>query len=103
MAANAGPDQPDVGSLVTVTLAGSGATDGVYTWRQVSGPAVTLSSTTVPAPTFQSPATFDGAALVFGLTVDATPSAEDTVGISVRPHQMWARSGGVWRPVVSYA
>lgn len=101
--ANAGPDQLDVGSLATVTLSGSGSNDGVYAWRQISGPPVTLSSTTVAAPTFTSPATVDGAGLVFGLTVGATPSAEDTVNIQVRPHNRWFLSGGVLRPVIVYA
>ena len=88
---NAGPDQI-VGGNLTVTLDGtasvatSPATVAGYKWSQVSGPAVTLSSTTAAQPTFTSP-NFD-TTLVFGLTVSDSntlvSTIQDTVTITVQ-------------------
>lgn len=85
--ANAGPDQ-QVFTGTQVTLNGTGSTDsdGTITarsWRQISGPSVTLSSTTVASPTFTP--TVVGS-YVFGLTVtdnSGDTSIEDTVTITV--------------------
>jgi hypothetical protein len=100
--ANAGPDQTNVVPLSTVTLTGAASTGSptVYQWRQVSGPAVTLSSTSVVSPTFTAPANIAGATLVFGLKVgdSTTLSSEDTVQVTVRPHDLFVRKGGVWVP-----
>lgn len=100
--ANAGPDQANVVPLSTVTLTGAASTGSptVYQWRQISGPAVTLSSTSVVSPTFTAPANIAGATLVFGLKVgdSTTLSAEDTVQVTVRPHDLFVRKGGVWVP-----
>lgn len=84
--ANAGPDQ-SVQTNDVVTLSGSGTVTGDtitgYTWRQISGTAVTLSSTTAQNPTFTAPST--AGTLVFGMTCHTatTTSAEDTVSITV--------------------
>jgi hypothetical protein len=102
--ANAGPDQTvTVGSIVT--LQGSGTdVDGTivgYTWRQISGTSVTLSSTSVATPSFTAPAT--SGVLVFGLKVtddNAAESLEDTVTITVTQVELLTaakiRIGGVW-------
>lgn len=84
--ANAGADQ-SVETNAAVTLTGSGTVTGDtitgYTWRQISGTAVTLSSTTAQNPTFTAPAT--AGTLVFGLTVSTATqtSTEDTVQVTV--------------------
>ena len=58
--ANAGPNQP-VNEGAPVTLNGSNSTDPegqplTFAWRQVAGPAVTLSNTAAVQPTFTAPA-----------------------------------------------
>lgn len=86
--ANAGADQDSVigGTLVTLNGTGSTDSDGTiasYAWTQVSGPAITLSSTTVASPTFTAP-TSAGTA-TFGLRVtdnDGAQSTQDTVVIT---------------------
>ncbi len=57
--ANAGADQT-VAEGATVTLDGSGSSDSegedlTYTWKQTSGPTVTLNDTTAESPTFMAP------------------------------------------------
>jgi len=70
----------------TVTLHGTGSDDGTitsWTWRQISGPAVTLASIG-PSRTFTAP-TVPGL-LVFGLTVtddDGNTSVEDETVVAV--------------------
>jgi hypothetical protein len=101
--ANAGPDaSAEPGS--TYTLQGSGTDDGTitaYSWRQISGMSVTLSSTTVAQPSFTVPAVQGGDSLVFGLTVtddQGLQSTEDTVTITaLTPLLYFARSGS-WIP-----
>lgn len=102
--ANAGPDQT-VSPGATVTLTGLGSTDpdGTitgYDWEQVSGPAVTLSSTTAAEPTFTAPSTVAGTTLVFGVVVTddrAATSEQDTVTITVGPSaSMLVRVDGEW-------
>lgn len=88
--AEAGPDQ-DVIEEDTVTLAGSnsaGAEAGVmaYLWAQESGASVTLSSTSVAAPTFDAPQVdAAGDTLVFQLTTTDIfgETTSDTVSIEV--------------------
>lgn len=108
--ANAGSDQT-VDPNRLVTLDGSGSTDdgtiAGYTWRQISGTSVTLSSTTVVSPTFTSPAAINGSTLVFGLIVtdnQAVASSEDTVTITVRGSaKTKVRISGAWveKPIKS--
>lgn len=69
--ADAGPDQ-NVEEAALVTLDGTGSVDpdgtiASYSWIQVSGPPVSLSSTSASQPTFTAPAF--AAALEFDLTV----------------------------------
>ena len=101
--ADAGPDQTDIDSQATVTLDGTGSTGSpsTYEWRQISGTAVTLSSTSISQPTFTAPATVDGDMLQFGLKVGdgVIWSNEDTVDISVEPQIEWAIKGGVPVPI----
>lgn len=103
---NAGPDQLTKEALSTVALAGSGTSGATaYSWRQVSGQVVTLSSATAQNPTFRAPASVDGLDLVFALSVavnSSSPfSAEDTVKIHIRPHIEWYVSGSIWKPMTS--
>jgi MYXO-CTERM domain-containing protein len=86
--ADAGPDQTvDEGD--TVTLSGS-ATDAdndplTFSWVQTAGPAVSLSSTTVAAPTFVAPSVNASTVLTFQLTAnDGQGFSTDTVSITVR-------------------
>ncbi len=116
MAADAGPDQTVVRGR-TVTLDGSG-TRGAdsLSWRQVSGPAVTLTGAGTARPTFTLPTVplpatpgpnpayaVDGSAVVFELTatgpggtgtdrVTVTPQAETLTGVTAR-----YRTRGEWR------
>jgi hypothetical protein len=107
---NAGPAQniPNAGGLVT--LAGTATqTQGhalTYAWTQTAGPAVTLSDTTVLAPTFTAPAggaspvvrTFSLVATDTNSTI-TTPagnnrvSAASTVTITVVPDHVVASAG----------
>lgn len=84
--ANAGADQTLVPNTTTVTLQGSGAdpegSPVTYSWMQVSGPAVTFSSTTVAAPFISGLS--NGNTYVFQLTVsDGNLTAIDQVQITV--------------------
>ena len=85
--AEAGPKQTvDEGTLVS--LSGSGTHPQqkrlTYSWRQLSGTDVTLSSTGVVAPTFTAPNLGANEDLVFELTVsDDRLSGTDTVTITI--------------------
>lgn len=87
--ANAGTDQSLVTPGATITLNGTGSTDPegdslTYAWTQVSGSAVTLSSSTAASPTFTAPS--GPVTLVFGLTVTdswSAASSQDTVQVTV--------------------
>lgn len=92
--ADAGPDQTDITEGTTVTLDGSGSSDAdadqmlSYSWVQVGGPTVLLSSATDVQPSFTAPALTGGVAseaLVFELTVsdDAGGSDSDQVSIGI--------------------
>ena len=85
--ADAGPNQTvDEGALVT--LSGSGSTPAFtnFSWSQITGPTVTLSSSVVASPTFTAPeVTTAGDTLSFLLTVDdgAGNSENGSVTITV--------------------
>jgi hypothetical protein len=97
MRANAGPDQTIVrGRPVTLD---AGATIGAdtYSWTQVSGPAVTLSSTAAVRPTFTYPLqalpavpgpnpgfVYTNAPIVFDLTATG-PGGTDVDRVVIRP------------------
>ncbi len=85
--ANAGPDQLGQFKNTLITLDGTGSSDLdgdslTYAWLQVSGPAVTLSSTTVAQPTFTASVNGD---YFFRLVVNdgIVNSAPDTVRVQV--------------------
>lgn len=93
ISANAGPDQT-VEEHSTVTLSGSGK-DPLrhklsYSWKQITGETVTLSSTTLAKPSFEAPEVANGQKkiLTFELTV-TDPStgrtAKDMVTVTVTP------------------
>jgi hypothetical protein len=92
LTAYAGKDKT-VPELSTVTLFGSGKDPMKkslnYDWRQLSGEQVTLSSTSLPKPSFEAPEVANGETktLVFELTVSDGQgrSAKDTVTITVKP------------------
>jgi len=85
---NAGTDISTT-SVSTVQLAASGSdAEGSVTfqWSQVTGPAVSLSSTTIPNPTFTAPVVSTGSiTIVCRLTVTDSNgvSVSDTVNITV--------------------
>ncbi len=87
--AEAGPSQTGVSAGATVTLNGTASLDPdgdpiTYTWSQLSGTTVTLSSSTATSPTFTAPSSPSGAVLVFQLTVsDGESIGTDTVTISI--------------------
>lgn len=104
---NAGPDQSNTESMAPVQLSGGGTgSPTIFRWRQISGPVVQLSSTAVRNPTFQAPASVDGADLVFALQVGSASggtSAEDSVTIHVRPHIEWVLKASGPEPVATRA
>jgi len=89
--ANAGSDQSiDQNSIVTLSGAMSDDSDGNivnYSWMQVSGATVTLSSNSIAEPTFTAPETLVPITLVFDLTVtdNEGKTASDLVSIRVNP------------------
>jgi len=88
--ADAGPDQK-VCEEDPVTLSGLNSIDPegnqlAFSWLQLEGPSVQLSDPTSPTPEFQAPVvSFDGASLVFQLTVRDTQGLEsaDTCIVNV--------------------
>jgi hypothetical protein len=97
--ASAGDDQT-VNTGASVTLDGSGSTGALsFSWKQLSGTTVTLSSTSSPIVTFTAPST--GTALVFELTV-SNPKGDsaDEVNISVHPVNILAQVTEIRQPSV---
>jgi hypothetical protein len=85
--AKAGPNQNAVPGGASVTLDGSGSSDPeghtiTYSWTQIAGLAVTLSSATAQKPTFTAPAA-NGLLLTFRLTVTDNYGATATSTVSV--------------------
>lgn len=105
-AANAGNEQVALVGA-PVTLDGTGSSDPgnnvplIYRWRQLSGPAVTLSSGAVAQPTFTAPAA--PATLTFRLVVTNTVglgSAPDDVTVTVQDVPVGGLSAGNTGPTV---
>ena len=98
--ADAGADR-QVQSGASVTLDGSGSTDGgdgalAYAWVQTSGPAVALSNPSSVRPSFQAPtAGAAGATLTFQLTVTDSGGLQsgDSCTVTVSPPQERGASG----------
>jgi LmbE family N-acetylglucosaminyl deacetylase len=110
--ASAGSNQT-VAQGASVTLNGSGSSDPEgatlsYAWSQVSGPAVTLSSTTTVSPTFTAPGGSSSAqTLVFQLIVNdgtnASSPAQTTVTVSAPTNQPPVASAGANQSVAQAA
>ncbi len=89
--ADAGPDR-SVSAGASVTLNGSGSTDPdsdplTYSWRQLSGPVVTLQNPNTVTPRFAAPSRNSSSRLEFELTVsDGSQSSTDSVIINVRAY-----------------
>lgn len=86
--ANAGADQSLVAGTTSTTLSGTGSDpDGnpiTYSWTKVSGPAATISNTTIAAPTITG--LTNGNIYVFRLTVsDGSLTATDDMQVTVNP------------------
>ncbi|HET9596895.1 MAG TPA: hypothetical protein VFP65_15005, partial [Anaeromyxobacteraceae bacterium] len=87
-----GPDQT-VTAGAPVTLNGALSTDPnglplTFAWTQTAGPSATLSSASIPLPTFTAPSVSAATVLTFQLVVsDATPlsSPPVTVNVTVNP------------------
>ena len=89
---DAGPDQ-SVQSRDIVQLDGSNSSDSngsplTHAWAQIGGPAVALSDSSSPTPTFTAPEVTDQTDLTFQLTVtneEGTVSEPDEVIITINP------------------
>ena len=99
---DAGPDQRVLdGSTVELQGIVSGITDPTYLWTQNSGsPAVALTDSDTPAPTFTAPDVSSDVDLIFMLTVnDGTETVTDTVTITV--HDAEADFVTTWNNIVT--
>lgn len=89
--ANAGPDQTvTAGAAVTLDARASADPDGTiasFSWRQTSGPTVTLGAPSASVTTFTAPSVTTLTALQFTVTVTDNngASASDTISVSVNP------------------
>lgn len=82
--ANAGSDQQVTeGALVTLDGTGSAGSNLTFSWEQISGTAVTLSSTTTAQPVFTAPAVTTPETLRFRLTVQDDQSNSDTDEVDI--------------------
>ncbi|RMF83859.1 MAG: hypothetical protein D6744_03995, partial [Planctomycetota bacterium] len=97
--ANAGGDRT-ISGRKRVTLDGGASSDPdgdsvTFSWKQTSGPAVTLSDADTAQPWFDAPATDENIVLQFELTVsDGERFDTDLVSITVTPPQ--ALVAGAW-------
>ncbi len=87
------------GTPLVITAVANAPADS-WTWRQVSGPTVTLtpSGASVMLP---APAALTGASIVLGVraTIAGVTSTERTVTITTLPHgEWWYVGAGVWKP-----
>ncbi len=100
--ANAGADQTTVEPYALVTLDGSASTDpdGTivdWSWMQVGGtPTVNLAGSG-DSRTFDAPATVNGTALTFELTVTDNEgvTGSDTCTVQLLPHTWWLIDDGI--------
>lgn len=99
--ADAGADQQvAAGAQVTLDGSGSSTPSGTvtgYTWSQLSGPSVALSSTSAPSPSFTAPSSSQAYTLTFGLVVSDSrglSSAQDTVAVAVAAQQLPVADAG---------
>lgn len=85
----------DTVSLTAVPFPGS-ATPSSYTWRQVSGPAVTLVGTGATR-TFEAPSSLTGGVVVLAVTgaLGGVSGPEQRVSVTVVPQLSWIRAAGV--------
>ena len=86
LAADAGLDQTEDEGLL-VTLNGSASTNATnYSWSQIAGPTVSLSSSVLESPSFVAPYVATNTTLTFQLVVDdgaGNESDPDTVDVTV--------------------
>ena len=103
--ASAGNDQTVApGATVTLDASWSNDPDGdtlSYSWTKVSGPAVTLSSTTASQPTFTAPSALS--TLQFRLTVTDSRGASDTDDVTIRVTSPPVANAGSGQTVASGA
>ncbi|WP_341327142.1 DUF1566 domain-containing protein [Methylotuvimicrobium sp. KM2] len=85
--ANAGSDKIVIaGSPVTLSGEASTGNRNSYTWEQISGPPVTISSPNSATTGFTTPTVTETTVLVFKLiTANSGGSSEDTVSVTVNP------------------
>lgn len=87
-------------STVSLTAVVTSAGSPSFTWRQVSGPPVTLFGAG-DTRTFTAPGTMAGAVVVIGVqaSVGSTFSTEQVVTVTVLPQVTWTRRGASdWVP-----
>lgn len=95
----AGPDQSVTeGGLVTLDASGSTANTGdiTYSWARISGPSISLSSSTSAQPTFVAPSVDADTPIVIRLTVTNTVTSQtdtDDVTITVLNFGLTAVAG----------
>lgn len=88
--------EPETKVQVTATVK-TGVPDS-WTWRQISGPAVTL-LTAGPSVEFTAPSSMSTITVVLGVTAASASvvSAERTITVQVLPQTLWNYIGGTWR------
>lgn len=91
--------EPGVTCSTTVTPVAGGPTVDTYTWRQVSGPSVTLTGTGATR-SFTTPSLMPGATnlIVLGVTgvSGADTGRELTFNVYVLPQTRWSWNGTEW-------